>query len=105
MSSSTHQIKVKANDQTAGAFASIQNRAKAAGVNIRKMLGGAIAAAGAYLGVRSFVAGVDELGRLSDTAMKASTSVDELTSAATALKVLGINSSIDSLAQAFAKMA
>lgn len=105
MSSSTHQIKVKANDQTAGAFASIQKRAQAAGINIRRMLGGAIAAAGAYLGVRAFMAGADELGKLSDVAMKASTSVDELTSAATAFSVLGINANAEQIATAFTKMA
>lgn len=105
MSSSSHQIKVKATDQTAGAFASIQKRAAAAGVNIKKMLGGALAAAGGYLGVRAFMAGADELGRLSDIAMKASTSVDELTQAETALKILGLNTDVNSLATAFAKMA
>ena len=79
MSSSTHQIKVKANDQTAGAFASIQKRASAAGANIKRMIGGALVAAGTYLGAKAFLNGVDTLGKLSDYAMKASTSVDELT--------------------------
>lgn len=106
MSSSTHQIKVKANDQTAGAFASIQKRAQAAGINIRRMLGGAIAAASGYLGVKAFANGVDTLGRMSDVAMKASTSVDELTKASTALGILGIQGmGIDRIAQAFALMA
>lgn len=105
MSSSTHQIKVKANDQTAGAFASIQKRAAAAGINIRKMLGSAIAGASAYLGMRQIVSGVDELGRLSDTAMRASTSVDELTSASTAMGILGLKVDIDQLTDAFMRMA
>lgn len=106
MSSSTHQIKVKANDQTAGAFASIQKRAAAAGINIRKMLGGALVAAGGYLGVKAFAGGVDTLGRMSDVAMKASTGVDELTKASAALSVLGIQGmGIDRIAQAFAMMA
>lgn len=105
MSSSTHQIKVKANDQTAGAFASIQKRAQAAGINIRKMLGSAIAGASAYLGMRQIVSGVDELGRLSDTAMRASTSVDELTSASTAMGILGLKVDIDQLTDAFMRMA
>lgn len=106
MSSSTHQIKVKANDQTAGAFASIQKRAQAAGINIRKMLGGALAAAGGYLGVKAFMNGVDTLGRMSDVAMKASVSVDELTQASTALNILGIQGmGIDRIAQSFALMA
>lgn len=106
MSSSTHQIKVKANDQTAGAFASIQKRAAAAGVNIKRMLGGALAAAGGYLGVKAFLNGADTLGKLSDVAMKASTSVDELTQASTALNILGIQGmGVDRIAQSFAMMA
>lgn len=105
MSSSTHQIKVKAVDQTGGAFSSIQKRAGAAGANISRMLGAAITAGLAYLGARQFLAGVDELGKLSDVAMKASTSVDDLTRAATGLSILGINTDINSLAQAFTKMA
>lgn len=105
MSSSTHQIKVKANDQTAGAFTSIQKRAAAAGINIRKMLGSAIAGASAYLGMRQIVSGIDELGRLSDTAMRASTSVDELTSASTAMGILGLKVDIDQLTDAFMRMA
>lgn len=105
MTSSTHQIKIKANDQTSGAFSSIQKRAAIAGANIKKMLGAAIAAGATYLGVRSIMASVDELGRLSDVAMKASTSVDELTSAATAFSILGINADVNSIATAFTKMA
>jgi len=69
------------------------------------MLGAAIAAGATYLGVKAFMAGADELGRLSDVAMKASTSVDELTSAATAFSILGINADVNSIATAFTKMA
>lgn len=70
------------------------------------MLGGAIAAAGGYLGVKAFANGVDTLGRMSDVAMKASTSVDELTKASTGLSILGIQGmSIDKIAQSFAMMA
>lgn len=90
MSSSTHQIKVKATDQTAGAFSSIQKRAAAVGSGIKNALGGALAAAGAYLGASAFVSGIKELGSLSDTAQQASVSVDELTKASTAMSILGI---------------
>ena len=76
------------------------------GLNIKKMLGGALAAAAGYLGVRAVINGIDTLGRMSDMAMKASTSVDELTQASTALNILGIQGmGIDRLAQAFALMA
>lgn len=69
------------------------------------MLGGAIAAAGAYLGANAFMSGVKELGALSDRAAAASTSVDELTKASTAMSVLGIKgASVEQLADAFARM-
>ena len=68
MSKSTHQIAVKATDQTAGAFASIQTRAAAASAKLRSMLGGAMAAAGAYFGFRSIAGAINELGTLSDIA-------------------------------------
>ncbi len=70
------------------------------------MLGSALAAAGGYLGVKAFMNGVDTLGTMSDVAMKASTSVDELTQASTALNILGIQGmGIDRIAQSFALMA
>ena len=105
MSSSTHQIKVKATDQTAGAFSSIQKRAAAVGSGIKNALGGALAAAGAYLGASAFVSGIKELGSLSDTAQKASVSVDELTKASTAMSILGIKGmGVEQMANAFSKM-
>lgn len=104
MSSSTHQIKVKAVDQTKGAFDSIQKNARAASAKIGSMLRSAIAAGSAYLGMRSFVSAVNELGTLSDIAMRTSTSVDELTKSVTGLSVLGINVDINSLAKAFQMM-
>lgn len=97
---------VKGVDQTGAAFGSIKNRAAATGAQIRTMLGGALAAAGAYLGFRAIKGGIDELGHLSDVAMKTSTSVDELTQAATAMSVLGIqNMGVEQLAKAFDYMA
>ena len=105
MSKSTHQMAVKAVDQTAGGFASIQARAAAASAKLRSMLGGAMAAAGAYFGFRSIAAAINELGTLSDIAQKSSVSVDDLTKSATALNVLGIqNMGVEQMAKAFQLM-
>ena len=105
MSKSTHQIAVKATDQTAGAFSSIQGRASAASAKLRSMLGGALAAAGAYMGLRSIANGITELGKLSDIAQKSSLSVDELTKSATAMNILGIqNTGPEQMAKAFQMM-
>lgn len=105
MSKSTHQIAVKATDQTAGAFASIQTRAAAASAKLRSMLGGAMAAAGAYFGFRSIAGAINELGTLSDIAQKSSLSVEELTKSATALNVLGVqNMGVEQFAKAFQMM-
>lgn len=102
MSQSSHQIAVKAVDQTAGAFGSIKNRAKATGASIRSMMGGALAAAGAYFTFRGVMDGINELGKLSDLAQKTSTNVGELTKTTTALSVLGIqNMGVDQLAKSF----
>ncbi len=106
MSSSTHQIQLKGVDKTAPAFGSVQSRAAATGAQIRSMLGGALAAAGAYLSFRAIKGGIDELGHLSDVAMKTSTSVDELTQTATAMSALGIqNMGVEQLGKAFDYMA
>ena len=102
MSKSTHQFEVKGVDKSAGAFSSIKGRAAATAAQIRSMVGGAIAAAGAYMSFRAIKGGIDELGHLSDIAQKTSTSVDELTQTAAALNVLGIqNMGIDQLGKAF----
>lgn len=106
MSKSTHQFEVKGVDKSAGAFGSIKNRAAATSAQIRSMVGGAIAAAGAYLSFRAIKGGIDELGYLSDVAQKTSTSVDELTKTATALEILGIqNMGVQQLGKAFDYMA
>lgn len=106
MSASTHKIKVQGVDQTGAAFGSIKNRAAATGAQIRTMLGGALAAAGAYLGFRAIKGGIDELGHLSDVAMKTSTSVDELTQTAAAMSALGVTGmGVDQLAKSFDYMA
>jgi len=102
MSQSTHQIAVKAADQTGAAFKSIKGRAVSTGAQIRSALGGAIAAAGAYMGFSAIKGGIDTLGHLSDVAMKTSTSVDELTKTANAMGALGIqNMSVEQLAKSF----
>lgn len=90
MSKSTHQIAIKAVDQTGPAFSSIKSTAAATGASIKSIVGGALAAAGALLGFRKMAAGVEELGHLSDIAQKTSTNVDELTQAATAFNILGV---------------
>lgn len=104
MSKSTHVVAVKGNDQTGAAFSSVESRAAAASAKIRSALGGALSAVGAYLSLRAVASGVNELGRLSDVAQKTSTSVDELTRAASAMGVLGINANVDGLAKAFQMM-
>ena len=104
MSQATHQLAIKGKDQTGGAFASIENRAAAAAAKMRSALGGALAAAGAYLSLRAISGAVEELSNLSDVAQKTSTSVDELSRATTAMGVLGINMDINGLAKAFQLM-
>lgn len=104
MSQSTHQVAIKGVDQTGAAFKSIGARAKATGASIRSIMGGAIAAAGAYLSLRSVKGGIDELGNLSDMAMKAGTSVEFLTKATTAFQVAGLDVSAESLVKAMQLM-
>ena len=101
MSASTHQITINGKDNTVNAFKSIQARAIATGNRIASVMGGAIAAAGAYLSVRSLKGAVDELGALSDMAMKAGTSVDTLTQTALAFQIAGINMPVETLAKSF----
>ena len=106
MSKSTHQIEIRGADKTGGAFSSIKSRAALTGAQIRSIVGGAIAAAGAYLSIRAIKGGIDELGHLSDIAQKTSTNVEELTKAATAMKILGVQGmGVDQLGKAFDFMA
>ena len=100
MSKSSHQVQIKGVDQTGAAFDSVKARAKATGASIRAALGGALAAAGAYLGVRALGNSIKELGKLSDLAMKAGTSVEFLTKATTAFQVAGLNVTVESLTKA-----
>lgn len=101
MTQSTHQVAAKGVDKTGAMFQSIGARAKATGAQIRSVMGGAIAAAGAYLSLRSIKGGIDELGNLSDMAMKAGTSVDTLTKSALAFQVAGLNLPVETLAKSF----
>lgn len=100
MSNSTHNLKLKGVDATGGAFTSVGAKAKATGASIRAALGGALAAAGAYLSLRSVAGAVNQLGQLSDLAMKAGMSVEFLTKATTAFQVAGLNVSAESLVKA-----
>ena len=104
MASANLTMGVTGIDKTGAAFNSVRNRAKATGAQIRSIMGGAIAAAGAYLGVRSIKGAVDELGKLSDLAMKSGTSVEELTKSATAFQIAGLDLSVESLARSFQYM-
>ena len=104
MSQSSYQIKLKAVDQTASGFASVQARAAAASKKLSSMMGAAVAAVGAYAGFREIVSSINELGKLSDIAQKTSLSVDELTSATSAFQILGVKTDIDSLAKSFQYM-
>ena len=104
MSTSTHQIAIKARDNTGPAFDSISKRARSSGGSISKILGGALAAVGAYMSFRSAINGIKELGRLSDIAQKTSTNVGELTRMTAAFGALGVNMSVDGLAKSMAFM-
>lgn len=106
MSKSTYKFEIRGVDKSAAAFASIKGRAAATGAQIQKMVGGAIAAAGAYLYFAAIKGGIDELGHLSDVAQKTNTSVSELTQTAAAMSALGIQRmGIDQLGKAFDYMA
>ena len=91
-------------DKTGAAFNSVKMRARATGASIRAALGGALAAAGAYLSLRSIGGAIGQLGQLSDLAMKAGASVEFLTKATTAFQVAGLNVSAESLVKAMQYM-
>jgi len=106
MSKSTHQFEIRGVDKSGKAFNSIKNRAATTAGQIRSMVGGALSALGAYMGLRSIKGGIDELGRLSDIAMRTNTNVGELTQATAAFGALGIqNMGVDQFATALDRMA
>lgn len=104
MSKSSHQIAVTGVDKTAKTFQSIQARAIATGNRIASVMGGAIAAAGAYLSFRAIKGGIEELGQLDDIAAKTGTDVNEITKAVNGLQILGIATDINSFAKALMLM-
>ena len=91
-------------DKTGAAFNSVKMRAKATGASIRAALGGALAAAGAYLSLRAVGGAVNTLGAMSDAAMKAGTSVEFLTKSVTAFQVAGLNISQEGFVKALQYM-
>lgn len=97
MANANVKLEVKGTDKTGAAFKSVEWRAKAAAARLRTALGGALAAAGAYLSFRAITGTINELGKLSDQAMKAGVSVEELTSTATAFNVAGLDIGVESL--------
>lgn len=101
MSTSAHQMAITAKDKTAGAFQSVQARAAAAASRVAAVMGAAIAAAGAYLSVRALKGAVDELGKLSDLAMKSGTSVEALTKTSKAFQIAGLDIGVEQLAKSF----
>lgn len=104
MSKSIHKLGIQAVDQTGGAFSSIRSKAVKAGSQIRSMLGGALAAAGAYMGFRAMKNAVQDLGKLSDLSMKTGASVGELTKSLVAFQTMGLNLDINTLAKSFQYM-
>ena len=105
MSKSTHQFEIRGVDKSGPAFSSVKAKAAATGAQIKSMVGGAIAAAGAYLSFRAIKGGIDELGRLSDVAQKANVSVDALTGATAAFGALGIQMNVDGFAKSMQLLA
>ena len=104
-SHSAVQLAIKGIDKTGAAFDSIKAKARVTGFQIKSMMGGALAAAGAYMGFDKIISGVNQLGHLSDIAQKTATSVDELTRATTALNVLGVqNMGLEEIGKAFGYM-
>lgn len=93
------KIGLEAVDKTKPAWKSVTANASVSAAKIRSMLGGALAAAGGFLGFRALSGTVSELGRLSDMAMKSGASVEELTKSATAFQVMGLDMSVESFAR------
>lgn len=112
MSESTHQIKIKARDQTTGAFKSIESNARMTSARINKMVGAAAATAAAYIATKlasraaSLVANtVKEMTSIGEQASLASISVEDLTRATTALGTIGIKgANLESFSKALATM-
>ena len=112
MSESTHQIKIKASDQTTSAFKSIESNAKMSSTRINKMVGAAAATAAAFIstklasGATGLVTGtVNEMTSIGEQASLASISVEDLTRATAALDTIGIKgANLESFSKALATM-
>lgn len=112
MSESTHQIKIKASDQTTSAFKSIESNAKMTSSRINKLVGAAAATAAAFIstklasGAAGLVSGtVKEMNNIGEQASLASISVDDLTRATAALGTIGIKgANLESFSKALATM-
>lgn len=105
MSKSTHQFEIRGVDKSGKAFNSIKNRAATTAGQIRSMVGGALAAMGTYMGLRSIKQSFEDLSHLSDTAQKAGLGVEELTKSAEAFKMMGIqNMGVDQFARSLLLM-
>ena len=112
MSESTHQIKIKASDQTTGAFKSIESNAKMTSTRINKLVGAAAATAAAFIstklvsGAAGLVTGtVNEMTSIGEQASLASISVEDLTRATAALGTIGIKgANLESFSKALATM-
>lgn len=92
---------VKGVDKTGAAFNSIKARAKVTGLQIKSMLGGALAFAGVGLGLKGLSDTISNLGKLSDLAMKTGASVEDLTRMTTAFQVAGLDIGVETLAKSF----
>lgn len=112
MSESTHQIKIKASDQTTSAFKSIESNAKMTSTRINKLVGAAAATAAAFIstklvsGAAGLVTGtVNEMTSIGEQASLASISVEDLTRATAALGTIGIKgANLESFSKALATM-
>ena len=92
-------------DKTGAVFNSIKNRAKVTGAQIRSIMGGAIAAAGAYLSFRSIKGVIDEMQTINNIAMRANASAEEIQKLTKALNILGLQGAdISNIAVAMARM-
>lgn len=104
MSKASLTMNVKGVDSTKAAFDSVAWRGRQVASKLRGMLGGALAAAGAYLGIHAITAGINELGKLSDMAASCATSTDDLTKTMLAMQVVGVNTDLSTLTRTFAKI-
>lgn len=101
MGSANLTMGVKGVDKTGAAFNSIKARAKVTGLQIKSMLGGALAFAGVGLGLKGLSDTISNLGKLSDLAMKTGASVEDLTRMTTAFQVAGLDIGVETLAKSF----